>query len=309
MNYKYLELLENFTEENLPSLPEVTLGALELFDLKGLPKLDLSKHKKPLVVGSGNAISTAKILFEGVQATFANESDYLDKMKLDIDSIYIFSASGGKHAPIVAKAAKKKKLPTYLITCTKGSQAEKVVGEKNTTVTIKNREPYTYNTSTYLGWILSKTQEDPRKILNFIEKKVDPVIPNCLSNFKGFLLVTKDEFLNVNPLFEVKFIELFGRTFGKDVKTTEEIKHAITVVPAKGELCINFTTEKIDYKGKDLKIPIPKNAKIGAMMAIGYYVIGKIQEQNEQYFKDNIKAYIKRNAKGSFGKAISTIVE
>ena len=115
--------------------------------------------------------------------------------------------------------------------------------------------------------------------------------------------------MTVNPLFEVKFIELFGRKIARDVKTTEELKHAITVVPSNTELCINFTNKTVDFIGDELKIPLPEHFSQGAVMAIGYYVIGQIQKQNQPYFKENIKHYIKRNSVGDFGKAISTIVE
>jgi hypothetical protein len=310
--FSNLKTLRTFTENSLPDLDIVTLGALELFQEYKPKKLDFSKYKKPLVVGSGNAISTAKILFANTSAIFANESNYKEKLKnkdLGIDSVYIFSASGGKHAPILAKAAKLRDIPTHLITCTNNSQAEEIVGKENTTITKKNREPYTYNTSTYLGWVLAKTGEDAKEIQDFIETNIKGKVPHNLIQYTGYLLVTPDKFVNLNPLFEVKFIELFGRKLARDVKSSEELKHAITVVPSNTELCINFTSNKVDFVGEELNFDIPKHFGEGAMMAITYYIIGQIQKQNQPYFKENIKKYIQRNAFGDFGKAISTIVE
>lgn len=308
--FSNLKTLRTFDENSLPDLDIVTLGALELFQENTPQSLDFSKHSKPLVVGSGNAISTAKILFENTNAIYANESDYKEKLNLDIDSVYIFSASGGKHAPILAKAAKEKNLETFLITCTQNSQAQEIVGKENTIVTQKNREPYTYNTSTYLGWILAKTKEDPKQIYDYIINTIKPQIPNNFIHYTGYLFVTPDEFVNLNPLFEVKFIELFGRKLAKDVKSEEELRHAITVVPSNTELCINFTNNsEIDFVGDMINIGIPENFGHGAMMAITYYIIGHIQKQNQPYFKEHIKDYILRNAKGDFGKAISTVVE
>ncbi|NQZ85604.1 MAG: hypothetical protein HRU03_07840 [Nanoarchaeales archaeon] len=310
INFKNLEILKTFDENSLPDLDIVTLGALELFQQNKPEKIDLSKHKKPLVIGSGNAITTAKILFENKNAIFANESDYKNKLDLDIDSVYIFSASGGKHAPILAKAAKQKDLPTYLITCTKNSQGEEIIGSENTTVTKKNREPYTYNTSTYLGWVLAKTGENPTEIIDYIENTIKPLIPNNFNKYNGFLFVTPDFCLNLNRLFEVKFIELFGRKIAKDVQSKEELKHAITVVPSETELCINFSGDKnIDYVGDRLDINLSQGLGQASVMAIVYYIIGQIQKQNHPYFKEHIKEYIQRNAKGDFGKSISTIVE
>lgn len=307
-----LKIIRTFDENSMPDLDIVTLAALELFQENPISELNFPHSKNPLIVGSGNAITTAKILFKDSNPVFANESDYLDKLEniKEIDAVYIFSASGGKHAPIIAKAAKEDfNKKTYLITCTKNSQGEEIVGTENTIVTIKNREPYTYNTSTYLGWVLSKTKEDPKEIYNYILNEIKPKIPNNLLHYNGFLLITDDKDMTVNPLFEVKFIELFGRKIARDVKTTEELKHAITVVPSSTELCINFTNKTVDFVGDELKISLPENFSQGAVMAIGYYVIGQIQKQNQPYFKENIKNYIKRNSDGDFGKAISTIVE
>lgn len=304
----YVEQMKYFDEKHLPSLVDVTLASLELF-VEKLPKAKIKSFKKPLIIGSGNAIATAKILYGNTNAIFGDETDYKEKLKLDIDGVLIFSASGGKHAPIIAEAAKKKRKKVQLITCTPSSQAEEVVGKENTIVTPKNREPYTYNTSTYMGWIFAKTKEDPKKIMQFIKRSVAPKIPTNLKSYNGFLLITPDNLAGVNHLFEVKFIELFGRQVARDVKAYEELKHAITVVPNKKELCIQFGKGQVDFENDTLQIPLPKDCGPAALMAIGYYVIGCIQNQKPQYFKNNISDYINRNKKGNFGKAMSVIVE
>lgn len=304
-----LQIMQTFTEKKIPSLSVATLAALELFTKEGFSKVQFRNFKKPLVIGSGNAIVTARILFSNSNAIFANESNYKEALKRDIDGVFIFSASGGKHAPIIAKEVLSKKKKCELITCTKNSQAELIIGSQNTIVTSKNREPYTYNTSTYLGWILNKTKEDPKKIINFIKKRINPILPKNLKKYNGYLLVTPDNLGGVNQLFEVKFIELFGRNIARDVKTYEEMRHAITVVPNKKELAIQFGKGKFDFENNILQIPLPKDCDVGTLMAIGYYVIGKIQEQNIQYFKNNIIKYITRNKRGEFGKSLSVIVE
>jgi len=304
-----LEIMGNFDEKNLPSLPIATLGALELFEKEGLPDIKFKNFKRPLIIGSGNAIVTGKILFEKADAVFADENNYKEALKKSIDGVFLFSASGGKHAPIIAKEVLKQKIDIQVITCTKNSQAQEVVGSENVIITSKNREPYTYNTSTYLGWILAKTREDPKKIKEFIEKKVKKKIPKNLIKYNGYLLVTPNELAGLNQLFIVKFIELFGRKISRDVKSFEELKHAITVVPSKKELCIKFGSGKVDFENDILEIPIPKNCGLGMLMSIVYFTIGQIQNQNPQYFKNNISDYIKRNSIGSFGKAMNVIVE
>lgn len=307
--YENLKEMQNFTEENLPSLSTTVLGALELFEKEGLPKIKFPNFKKPIIVGSGNAKVTSQILFGDKDAIFADENNYKQAAERENDGAIIFSASGEKHATIVANYYKEKNINTYLVTCNPNSTAGKIIGKEKTIVTLKNKEPYTYNTSTYLGWVLSYTREDPKEILKFIEEKVKPSIPKNIANYNGYLLVTPETFSRGNTLFEVKFIELFARRVARDVKTFEELKHAITVVPYKQELCIEFGEENATFENDKIKIPLPSNANIGTIMAIGYYVIGQIQENKPQYFKENISKYIKRVNETDFGKGLKVIVE
>lgn len=308
--YKHLEFMQNFTEKNLPSLSMTVLGALELFEKEGLPKVQFPNFKKPVIAGSGNAKVTSQILFANTDAIFVDENNYKTASKRNPDGAIIFSASGAKHAPILAKEFISKNIDTYLITCTENSAGEKELNEHKTIITNKNQEPYTYNTSTYMGWILAKTRENPTIIREFIEKEIVQIIPNNLKNYTGFLLITPNKFEGVNQLFETKFIELFGRRVGKDVKTYEELKHAITVVPDKKELCIKFGEgDDIIFEGDILNIPLPENTNIATLMAIGYYVIGQIQEQKPQYFKQNIENYVVQASSKSFGKGIKVIVK
>ena len=58
-----------------------------------------------------------------------------------------------------------------------------------------------------------------------------------------------------------------------------------------------------------LIIPLPPNAGPAAIMAIGYYVIGKLQEGKPQCFKQNIASYIKKANSKAFGKGLKVIVE
>ncbi len=308
-NYNYLKIMNEFDENSLPSLSETIMGALELFSKEKIPQINFPNFKKPIIVGSGNAKVTSEILFSNKDAIFADENNYKEAASRESDGAIIFSASGEKHAVIIANYFKEKNIETYLVTCNQNATAKKIVGENKTIVTKKNKEPYTYNTSTYMGWILAFTKEDPEKIYNFIKENVEPKIPKSIGNYNGYLLVTPEFFSIANHLFEVKFIELFARRVARDVKTFEELKHAITIVPYEKELCIEFGEKNTDFDGDKLKIPLPKDANIGTIMAIGYFVIGKIQESKPQYFKENIKNYIEKINKTEFGKGLGIIVK
>jgi hypothetical protein len=298
---------------NLPSLSEIVIQSLEFFEKEKL-SLNIPKFKKPLILGSGNAKVTSKIIFNNQNVIFADESDFQEKFKLhkDIDGAIIFSASGEKHSVIMADFLKKNNVETYLVTCNKNSSASKIIGKKKTIVSPKIKEPYTYNTSTYLGWILSFTKENPSKILNTI-KKIDKKIKDFdFSLYKGFLLAIPNEFELIGNMFNVKFTELFGRHIARDVYTFEGLKHAVTVVPMKEELAIKFIKKDSSdtnfyFNGDILEINLNKTINIGEMMAIGYYIIGKIQEQNIQYFKKYINEYVKYLNKTKFGKNIKVM--
>lgn len=307
---KYLKKLETFTLENLPSLDEVVLWALELFETKELKKLDISKFKKPLIAWSGNAIVTAKIIFSKIDAIFCDETNIDECLKKDIDGLIICSASWEKHAVIFANKAKNLWIETKLLTCNANSTTQKIIWKENVVVTHKNREPYTYNTSTYMWWILAITWENPKEIKKFILNDIDAILKNIdFTNFDSFLLISPDKFSSLNQLFIVKFIELFGRKIARDVFSYEHLKHAITVVPHKKELLISFWDWDLNYNWNILNILLPKNCDLWAMMAIAYYVIWKIQTSFPPYFMKNIWKYIEDVNKTEFGKNLKVIVE
>ena len=311
MNHKNIDTLTKFTLDIIPGLDVAVLGALELFQKEKLPELNTKKYKRPLVVGSGNAEATGRIIFEDTDAVFASESNFESKLKHipDIDGVILISASGGKHAPIIAKYAKDFGKSVTLITNNPNAEANKFIGDDKIFVFPKNREPYTYNTSTYLGMILGKTNEDPEKIQEFIQQEIDTLTLPDFSRYDKYFIIIPPKFSGIIRILEVKFIELFGRRIARDVETSEYMKHAVTVVPS-NELFVSFGEENTMWGEPDqrLHIPLPENTGYAMMMAIGYYVIAQIQKQHPPYFKENIAAYTKQ-ASGIFGNTINPIVE
>lgn len=302
------EIMQNFNLKNIPNLDVCVLGALELFSDTKIPKIEVP-FKKPLIVGSGNAEATGKILFEDKDAIFASESNFEEKLKKInlIDGIVLISASGGKHAPIIAKTAKKIGKKVVLITNNQNALAKEY--SDRVFVFPKQREPYTYNTSTYIGMILGKTHENPREIYDFIISKIDKIkIPN-FKKYNKYYLIVPTRFSGIIRMLNVKFIELFGRRVARDVETSEYVKHATTVVPSE-ELFISFGEPNNVWgkKKNQLCVPLPENSDYGAMMAIGYYIIGKIQKAHPPYFKNNILDYTK-NVSKIFKQEITPIVE
>ncbi|MBS3081157.1 hypothetical protein J4221_06810 [Candidatus Pacearchaeota archaeon] len=189
INYK---IMQSFTIENIPDLDTCVFGALELFHKEKIPQINIS-YQRPLVVGSGNAEVTGRIIFHDTDAVFASESSVEEKLKTikNIDGVVIISASGGKHAPIIAKLVKKYKKSVTLFTNNEKAETKKYVDE--IFVFPKQREPYTYNTSTYLGMILGKTKERPKEIYNFINEKLSKLNFDILRDYdKYFLIISKN---------------------------------------------------------------------------------------------------------------------
>ena len=315
MECSNLKTLETFDIHSLPNLDVVVLGALERFSKEELPALDVDAIcQSPFVVGSANAHAVGKILFRDTRAQYAEEGDFKNSLNTltDIDCVVIVSASGGKHSVEIARYMKERgtDLPVWLLTNNKNASAKEFISNDTVIVFPKNREPYTYNTSTYLSMVLSQTKENPKEIfdhLNDIKKH----IPEDLGKYSAFVFTVPSEFDEVRSMFRTKFDELFGGHVAGRVFTEEEIKHAKTVVPSDRELTVHFGSNKDGHSidtGDHIHILIRKDASYGEMISVGYFVIGKIQEAHPAYFKENIVAYTK-DASEIFNQTINPIVE
>lgn len=305
-------MLNGFDINSLPDLDTAVLGSLELFSQSQLPEIDLKQYQRPLVVGSGNAEATGRIIYGDSDAVFASESNFEEKLKAipAIDGVVLISASGGKHAPIIAKAAKQAGKPVTLLTNNPDSPAVAELERSSDAIHVfpKNREPYTYNTSTYMGMILAATKENPAEILSFINQKVSSLEMPDFGSYMGFYLIVPPEFSGIIRMLQVKFIELFGRKIARDVETSEYVRHATTVVPS-DELfiCFGQPNDKWGEPGNRLNVPLPDNAGYAAMMAIGYYIVAQIQKAQPPYFKQNIAAWAKTVSE-MFGENLESIV-
>lgn len=310
--------MTEFDPKSLIDLDECVLDALDLFadTTTKLPRVDFDRFSRPLVVGSGNAAATGRIMYADEDAVFADESTYESRLRTasNIDGVVLVSASGGKHAPEIAQVLRcedKSTPPLVLLTCNRDAEAKENVHEM--IVFPWNPEPYTYNTSTYMGMILAKTEEDPKAILKHIRQVVDPIIHEFdahFANSDAYFLLVPEEFDLIRTMLSTKFVELFGRQVARDVLTKAQAMHATTLVPCDTELFISFDEENTwwgDPKRR-LYIPLPAEAGYAAMMAIGYYVIGKIQAQKAPFFKTHVEAYC-HEAEKWFGHELPVIVK
>lgn len=303
--------LSTFTLEAIPSLDVAVLGALQLITESELPLVPINRYQTPLVVGSGNAYATGRILFRSVpNAQFANESTatrYLNKNS-SFDGLVVVSASGGKHAIELAQRGAACGMEVLLITNTTDAPASAYADE--TLVFPKNREPYTYNTSTYLSMIKGTESVDPAALHAHCVDVVSKQIPSGLSQHSAFTVIIPAEYAEVVSMVRTKFDELFGPMLVGRVFTEEEIKHAKTVVTSPTEFFIHIGEESVSYAKKEnqctISLPSDQKGYIAAL-AVSYFVIGHIQKQFPPYFAERIAAYTKK-APELFGYSVDPIV-
>lgn len=305
------ETLAKFDINNLPNLDVVVLGALELFTEQPT-SFSFPPFKRPIVVGSAGSVGVGKMMFAKKDVVFADESTY--KQVLDvtsgIDGAILISASGGKHAVEAAKYLQEQNFPTVLLTNNHQAPARESVPAEQVFVFPKNREPYTYNTSTYLGMLLSQTGESAAFIKSYIETYIDPALTKNFSDYNAFVFIVPASLSHVTTMIRIKFEEMFMPLVVGRAYSDEEIKHAKAVVLSDKELFISLGVENNLYglEQNRLFIPLSPEADYGAIMAIAYYVVGKIQTVQPPYFKDNLPALTERMSQ-VFKTTINPIVE
>lgn len=282
--------------KNIIDLDQNVLLALDFFATNPPPSLDINEFNLPFVVGSGNAYNTGLILFSEKPAIFADESNFKkiiqafkkainDKL---ITQAVIISASGGKDSVWEIKLAKEYRLHTYLLTTKAESNAAKIADKLYVYKSID--EPYTYNVTTYMGMILSATKENPATIKEYI-KSLE--FPKSFDSYKSYSFVLPDKYLNICPMLDIKKSELFGPNLSIRAFSQGHARHAKFVVRSKDELVISVG-EKNEYFGDpssrwDL---FPRSdLDFAGIMALTYYIVGKIQKSKPQYFKENIENY------------------
>lgn len=280
----------------IPTLDQTVLEALDFFIKTPPPKLDVSQFSFPFVVGSGNAAHTGRIIFSGRSAVISDETSfkaiaqsYADavKQKLITDAV-IISSSGEKDSVWEVELAKSLGLKTTLLTCKPHSTAAKIADQVFSYKSIA--EPYTYNTSTYLGMILSTTNEDPREIKKFIENLT---IPKNFSEYEAYAFVLPDAYANVAPMIEIKRDELFGPHLMLRANSQGFSRHAKFVHPWDKELVISIGNDNPYFGHPDHRwfIPLPPSANFGLIKAMTYYLCGILQKNKHPYFMENVEKF------------------
>ncbi|MDD5084036.1 MAG: hypothetical protein PHT88_03865 [Candidatus Moranbacteria bacterium] len=291
----------------IANLDEIVLQTIDFFNQNRPPKIDLDSYSFPFVIGSGNAYNTGTILFSGRAAIFADESNFrtmIEAYRPAIDKglitqAIVISASGEKDSVWEVELAKKYGLKTTLLTCNADSSAAKVADQ--TFAYRKIAEPYTYNTSTYLGMVLSSTQESTERIRRFIESLT---LPENFSAYDDYSFILPDRFGSICPMLDIKNNELFGPFSLLRAFPEGHARHAKFVIPSERELIIGVGTalEHFGHPDHRLIIEVPEDASFGFVLALTYFITGKIQASKPPYFKDNIENYCLDYGPKAYGK-------
>ena len=114
--------------------------------------------------------------------------------------------------------------------------------------------------------------------LNFIKKIKVPK----LFKYDSYYLIVPGKYDNTKDLLLAKFDELFGAKISGRVFTEEQSKHAKTIIPSDKEMFIGLGYNNKIWGKHRLNIKLPKGANHATLMAVGYYIIGKIQKQNKE---------------------------
>lgn len=283
--------------EKLITLDANVLQALDFFIANPPVKFNPQSFQLPFVVGSGNAYNTGLILFSDTAAIFADESSF-KKLIIAfkpaitqglIKDVVVISASGEKDSVWEVEVAKQMGLKTALLTTKADSSAAKIA---DTVFTFKSiAEPYTYNVSTYMGMMMAASGENPAEIKSFIGNLK---LPANFSQYEGYAFVLPDKFVSICPMLDIKKSELFGSNLSLRAFSQGHARHAKFVIKNPKELVITLDSvnEYFGVPQSRLDITLPDNFGPAAVMAITYYIVGKIQSSKTPYYMENIQNYV-----------------
>ena len=281
-----------------PNLDEVVIDALEFHERETATRLEIGLDKRLLVIASGNALPTGRIVFREHDASFADEGNYEPLLKKGwFDTVVVISASGEKHAPGIVTEVLARGVDTYLMTCDESSTAASLLPRQSISVSGSLPEPLTYNTSTYLGMVFPATGESAQSILNHIQKVIAPLLNNNelakLAEFKAHYVMLPARFHLAQSMIVTKFDELFGGRINGRVYTDETTKHAKTVVAWQSELFTSIGCGNDLFGEARLHLPLTEGAGYAELIAVGYYFVGRLQAAYPDWFRQSVEQYTK----------------
>jgi hypothetical protein len=105
-------------------------------------------------------------------------------------------------------------------------------------------------------------------------------------------------------MIEIKKSELFGPKVSLRAFSQGHARHAKFVIRDKKELVISLAEKNKCFGDPDSRwdITLPKNNSFGLVLALTYYIVGKMQISKPAYFKNNVVNYCNDYGPKAYGK-------
>ena len=105
-------------------------------------------------------------------------------------------------------------------------------------------------------------------------------------------------------MLDIKKSELFGPNLSMRAFSQGHARHAKFVIRSKDELVVSLGS-KNEFFGDPVHrwdIELPEYIDFAGIMAITYYIVGKIQASKPQYYKENIENYVSDYGPKAYGE-------
>ncbi|MBW8040735.1 MAG: hypothetical protein FVQ85_12125 [Planctomycetes bacterium] len=298
--------------EKIETLDYYVIKALDFFEEKGNPTLELSKSTHTLVVGSQTGLLTGRIIYRFAGRSFSHAKEVLVQCEINakrniLEDVTIVSATGSRQVVSIAGYALEKGLRVNAILCNPDSELKKKFGDKINDIAFPAiKEPPTVNTATYGTMIQALTHENLSEIRRVVESLKEP--EGGYGQFEAFSVILTDGMPEVAEMVDWKLRgEKIGRCIGTMSTYLTNFMHGAAINDAKEELYIALGLNKEEKEvfeqvlepvptKRKYYIDVPDNFGPLGFMMLGYSVVGQIQK-NYPGFQNNIGNYKQRAAK------------
>jgi len=295
--------------ERIETLDYYVRKALDFFEEKGNPTLELPKSTHTLVVGSQTGLLAGRIIYRFAGRSFSHAKEVLAQSEIDakrniLEDVTIVSATGSRQVVPIAEYALDKGLRVNAVLCNDNSELVNNFGDRiNAIVFPAITEPPTVNTATYGTMIQAVTQENLSEIRKVVESLKEP--EGGYGQFKAFSVILTDRMPEVAEMVDWKLRgENIGRCIGTMATHLTNFMHGAAINDADKELYIGLglNQEEKDVFEQVLKpvadkrkfyIDVPDGFGPLGFMLLGYSVVGQIQK-NYPGFQNNIGNYKER---------------
>jgi len=298
--------------ERIETLDYYVRKALDFFEEKGNPTLELPKSTHTLVVGSQTGLLAGRIIYRFASRSFSHAKEVLAQSEIDakrniLEDVTIVSATGSRQVVPIAEYALDRGLRVNAILCNDKSELMEKFGKRiNDKVFPAITEPPTVNTATYGTMIQAVTQENLSEIRKVVESLKEP--EGGYGQFKAFSVILTDRMPEVAEMVDWKLRgENIGRCIGTMATHLTNFMHGAAINDADEELYIALGLSKEEKKvfvqvlepvpeGRKHYIDVPDDFGPMGFMMLGYSVVGQIQKKYPG-FQNNIGVYKQRAQK------------